>query len=159
MKQLLELLENNARLSNSELAVMLGITENEVERMIAEYRQSGVISGYRTVIDWEKVDDSYITAQIQLKVTPSEGEGFEETARRIMQFDEVKSVYLMSGSYDIAVTVAGKSFKDVAMFVAERLSPMESITSTATCFVLRKYKEEGIPVCFKEIDERGITSL
>lgn len=159
MKQLLELLENNARLTNEQLAVMLGISENEVEAMIQKYRNDGVISGYRTVIDWDKIDDSHITAQIQLKVTPTEGEGFEETARRVMQFDEVKSVYLMSGGYDIAVTVSGKSFKDVALFVAERLSPMECVTSTATCFVLRKYKEEGIPVCFKETDERGLTSL
>lgn len=123
MDKLLELLENNARLSNEALAVMLGTTEKEVEAQIAKYQADGIISGFHAVINRDKIDSNYITAQIQLTVTPTKGEGFEETARRIMQFDEVKSVYLMSGAYDIAVTVSGKSFKDVAMFVAEASFP------------------------------------
>lgn len=159
MDQLLTLLEQNARLSNAELAVMLGRTEAQVAQAIEDYQAQGIIRGYQAMVDWEQVDRSRITAYIELNVTPQQGEGFEEIAKRIMQFEEVQTVYLMSGSYDLQVVVEGKSFKDVALFVAERLSPLESVTSTSTSFVLRKYKERGVIVCDEERDERGLTSL
>lgn len=159
MDQLLTLLEQNARLSNAELAVMLGRTEEQVAQQIEDYQARGIIRGFQAMVDWEQVDRSQITAYIELNVTPKQGEGFEEIAKRIMQFEEVQTVYLMSGSYDLQVVVQGKSFKDVALFVAERLSPLESVTSTSTSFVLRKYKDRGVIVCDEERDERGLTSL
>lgn len=159
MDQLLTLLEQNARLSNAELAVMLGRTEEQIAQQIEDYQARGIIRGFQAVVDWEQVDRSQITAYIELNVTPKQGEGFEEIAKRIMQFEEVQTVYLMSGSYDLQVVVQGKSFKDVALFVAERLSPLESVTSTSTSFVLRKYKDRGVIVCDEERDERGLTSL
>ena len=159
MDQLLTLLEQNARLSNAELAVMLGRTEEQIAQQIEDYQARGIIRGFQAMVDWEHVDRSQITAYIELNVTPKQGEGFEEIAKRIMQFEEVQTVYLMSGSYDLQVVVQGKSFKDVALFVAERLSPLESVTSTSTSFVLRKYKDRGVIVCDEERDERGLTSL
>ena len=159
MDQLLTLLEQNARLSNAELAVMLGRTEEQIAQQIEDYQARGIIRGFQAMVDWEQVDRSQITAYIELNVTPKQGEGFEEIAKRIMQFEEVQTVYLMSGSYDLQVVVQGKSFKDVALFVAERLSPLESVTSTSTSFVLRKYKDRGVIVCDEERDERGLTSL
>lgn len=159
MDQLLTLLEQNARLSNAELAVMLGRTDEQIAQQIEDYQARGIIRGFQAMVDWEQVDRSQITAYIELNVTPKQGEGFEEIAKRIMQFEEVQTVYLMSGSYDLQVVVQGKSFKDVALFVAERLSPLESVTSTSTSFVLRKYKDRGVIVCDEERDERGLTSL
>lgn len=159
MDQLLTLLEQNARLSNAELAVMLGRTEEQIAQQIEDYQARGIIRGFQAMVDWEQVDRSQIIAYIELNVTPKQGEGFEEIAKRIMQFEEVQTVYLMSGSYDLQVVVQGKSFKDVALFVAERLSPLESVTSTSTSFVLRKYKDRGVIVCDEERDERGLTSL
>lgn len=159
MDKLIHLLENNARLSNADLAVMLGTTEEEVEKQIAEYENGGVIRGYKTLINWDKVDKEHVTALIEIKVTPTRGHGFEEIAERISQLDEVESLYLMSGAYDFAVMITGKTFQDVAMFVSKRLSPMDSVLSTATHFVLRRYKELGIELMPSSGDDRGIMSL
>lgn len=144
MDQLLTLLNENARLSNAQLAVMLGRTEQEIADQIAEYEKTGVIRGYKTLVNWEKVDKNKAIALIELKVTPKRDRGFDEIAGRIMQFEEVESVYLMSGGYDLAVRVHGKSMQDIAMFVMRRLSTLDSVLSTATHFILTRYKENGV---------------
>ena len=143
MDRLLNLLEENARYTNEQLAVMLGRTEEDVAAAIEAYEKSGVIRGYKALVDWDKTGEDKIFARIEIKVTPKKDFGFEEIARTIMEFEEVQSVYLMSGGYDLALTVSGRNFKEVALFVAHRLSPLDSVNSTATHFVLKKYKERG----------------
>ena len=143
MYDLLRLLEENARYTNAELAAMLDESEEDVRAEIAKYTASGVIKSYTTIIDWDKTDRDYVQARIELKVTPQKGHGFDELASQIAQFEEVQSLYLMSGGYDLALTVNGKNFKDIASFVAFRLAPLDSVQSTATHFVLRKYKDKG----------------
>ena len=144
MDQLLSLLSENARLSAAQLAVMLNTTEQEIADRIAEYEKNGIIRGYRTLVNWEKVDKNKATALIELKVSPKRDRGFDEIAGRIMQFEEVESVYLMSGGYDLAVRVHGTSMQDIAMFVMRRLSTLDSVLSTATHFILTRYKESGV---------------
>lgn len=154
MDKLLTLLNEDARYTTSQLAVMLGKTEEEIEAQIKKYEKEGVIKGYKAVIDWEKVKVDRLTALIELKVSPKKNFGFDEIAETIMRFDEVESVYLMSGAYDLAVIVTGKSFQDIAMFVAKRLSPLESVLSTATHFVLSRYKQDGIAFRNEPVDDR-----
>ena len=154
MDQLLALLSDDARLSNAELAAALSISEEEAAARVAQYEKEGVIRGYKTIVDWEKTDRDYVSARIELKVVPKKGMGFEEIAEIIARFDEVESVYLMSGGCDIALNVSGRSFKDIAMFVAHRVSTLESVQSTSTSFVLRTYKEMGVLVDAEEKDER-----
>ncbi len=158
MDMLLTLLDKNARLTLSQLAAAVGESEDTVAARIEGYERAGVIRGYKTIIDWDKTDRDHITARIELKVTPKRNMGFEEIAGIIAQFEEVETVYLMSGGYDLALTVAGKTFKDVALFVAHKLSTLESVQSTATSFVLRKYKERGI-IVHENMDEREVTTL
>lgn len=155
MYEVLKLLEENARYSDERLAAMLGCSEQEVRSRIKEYEKQGVIRGYKAIIDWERTERDYVTARIELKVTPKKNKGFEEIAEQIAQYDEVQSLYLMSGGYDIAMTVVGKTFKDIANFVAYRVAPMDSVLSTATHFVLRKYKEKGA-VLLEQKDERRV---
>ena len=143
MYDLLMLLEENARYTNAELAAMLNKTETEVRSEIDKYKADGVIKSYTTIIDWDKTERNYVQARIELKVTPKKDHGFDELALQIAQFDEVQSLYLMSGGYDLALTVNGKSFKDIASFVAFRIAPLDAVQSTATHFVLRKYKDKG----------------
>lgn len=159
MDKLLSLIEENARLTDDQLAAMLNRSVDDVQKDIREYEKSGVIKGYKALIDWEKADKDIITAFIEVKVTPQRDSGFEQVAERIMQFEEVDSVYLMSGGFDLAVTVTGKSFKEVALFVAERLSPLDNVLSTATHFLLRKYKDKGVLFGAEKPDERGRLSL
>ena len=154
MDQLIQILANNARLSAEQLAAMTGSTPAQVAARIDALQAEGVIRGYKAVVDWEKTDRDFCTARIELKVTPKSGMGFEEVAGIIAQFDEVESVELMSGGYDLGLTVTGKSLQDVAMFVAQRLAPLDSVVSTATHFVLRSYKQGGIMTCGQEQDER-----
>lgn len=156
MDKLLKLLDSDARLTNAQLAVMLGCPEEQVAAQIAEWERSGVIRGYKAVIDWEKTDRAYVTALIELRVSPKPDSGFESIAETVMRFDEVESVYLMSGGYDLAVTVNGRTFREVAMFVAKRLSPLDSVLSTATHFVLRRYKDSGVMFLGEPKDERGV---
>ena len=144
MDRLLSLLSENARLSCAQLAVMLGKTEKEVAEAIAAYEKEGVLRGYGAIINWEKADANRASALIELRVTPKRDKGFDEIADRIMQFEEVESVYLMSGGFDLAVRVNGKSMQDVAMFVAKRLSTLDSVLSTSTHFILTRYKDGGI---------------
>jgi len=156
MDKLLALLDKNARLSNAQLASMLGCTEKDVETQLAELENSGVIRGYKPVIDWDKTDREYVTAIIELHVTPKKDTGFDGIAETIMKFREVESISLMSGGYDFSITVNARTFKDVAMFVAKRLSPLDSVVSTATHFVLRRYKQNNVIFLEDEKDERGV---
>ena len=154
---LLSLLNENARLTNAQLAVMLGKTEEEVEKEIADYQQKGIIKGYKALINWEKVHQHKTTALIELKVQPKKESGFDEIAKKIMQFSKVESVYLMSGGFDLAVMVHGDSIQDIAMFVAKRLSPLDSVLSTATHFILTRYKEGDVILTSpKEEDRRNL---
>ena len=154
---LLSLLNENARLTNAQLAVMLGKTEEEVEKEIADYQQKGIIKGYKALINWEKVDHHKTTALIELKVQPKKESGFDEIAKKIMQFSKVEIVYLISGGFDLAVMVHGDSIQDIAMFVAKRLSPLDSVLSTATHFILTRYKEgDVILTSTKEEDRRNL---
>ena len=157
--KLLKLLAKDSRTSTETLAVMLGMTQDEVRAEIAEMERAGLIRGYKAVIDWDKLDSAYVSAIIELKVTPKAGFGFEEVASKIMQYPEVESVYLMSGVYDLNVVVKGKTFQQVAQFVAKELSTIESVTSTATHFVLRRYKELDVALLGAGKDERGSYSL
>ena len=156
MDNLLRIFSENARLSCEQLAAMTGEAPQAVAARIEELEAQGIIKGYRAVVDWDKTDRDLCIARIEIKVTPKSGMGFDEIANTIAQFDEVEEVTLMSGSYDLALTVTGKSFKEVAMFVSRRLAPLESVQSTATHFVLRKYKEAGILTAQQEKDEREV---
>jgi DNA-binding Lrp family transcriptional regulator len=152
---LLKLLSKNARTKNEDLAAMTGRSEAEVEKEIKKMEADGLIRGYKAVVDWERMDSAYVSAIIELKVTPKAGLGFEEVARRVMRYPEVESVYLMSGVYDLNVVVKGKTFQEVAQFVAKELATLESVTSTATHFVLRRYKELDVELLGSGRDERG----
>ena len=152
--RILESLDQNARLTAKDLAVMLGEDEAKVAAEIKRLEEELVICGYPTLIDWDKTDKHQVTAMIEVKVTPQRGKGFDEIAERIYQFDEVEAVYLMSGGFDLTVMLRGSSLKSVAEFVSGKLAPMESVLSTATHFVLKKYKEHGIPLVTKQEDER-----
>jgi DNA-binding Lrp family transcriptional regulator len=155
MDKLLELLSENAKLTAEQLAVMLNLTTQQVSEKIEQYEKDGIIIGYKTLINWEKVDKSKAIALIGLRVTPKQDNGFDEIAGRIMQFDEVESVYLMSGGYDLTVKVCGKSMQDIAAFVMRRLAPLDSVLSTATHFILTRYKDGGVILNKdKEQDER-----
>ncbi|MGI6577073.1 MAG: Lrp/AsnC family transcriptional regulator [Eubacteriales bacterium] len=144
MMSLLKLLEKNCRLTNSQLATMLGISEDEVAEKIRELEKNNVVLGYRAIIDWEQTKEDSVTALIEVKVTPQRDLGFERVAERIFQYEEVESLYLMSGGFDLSVTITGKSMKEVALFVATKLAPIEGVSGTSTHFVLRKYKDHGV---------------
>ncbi|MFA9380291.1 MAG: Lrp/AsnC family transcriptional regulator [Acetanaerobacterium sp.] len=159
MDKLLKILDKNARLTNEQIAVMLGSSAKEIAAAIAEYEADGVIRGYKALIDWERAGRDLVTALIELRVTPKRDLGFEEIAKKVMLFDDVESVFLMSGGYDLAVLVSGRTFQDIALFVAHRLAPMDSVLSTTTHFVLRRYKDDGFVFCDEDKDERGNASL
>ena len=155
MKKLLKLLEKDAKITAAELAIMCEKEEGDIKRMIDEYENGGIILGYTTVIDWDKTDTEYVNALIELKVTPRVGSGYDEIAERIYSYPEVESVYLMSGGFDLAVMLRGKTMREVAIFVAAKLATIEAVTSTATHFVLRKYKDHNVIFGGAPIDERG----
>ena len=157
--KLLKLMEKDAHTSVADMATMLGMTEEAVLADIAEMEQAGIIRGYKTVVDWERLDEAFVSAIIELKVTPKAGLGFEDVAAKVMKYPEVESVYLMSGVYDLNVVVKGKTFHEVAKFVAKELSTIESVTSTATHFVLRRYKEMDVELLGDSEDERGSYSF
>lgn len=158
MEDLLHLLKQNARLSDEQLAVMLGKTTEEVTKQIEEYEKSGVIKGYSVILNDELADKDSVTAFIELRVTPKMDYGFDDLARTVMMYDEVDSVALISGAYDLAVTVSGKSLKTIALFVSQKLSTIDGVLSTATHFVLKRYKEKGIFIEEDTVDERGFVS-
>ncbi len=157
MEDLLKILEKNARISIEDIAVMTQQTPQEIAKAIDMLTQKKVINGYRTLIDWEKADINYVQAIIELKVTPRRDCGFDEIANVITEFDEVDSVLLMSGGYDLSLVVKGKSFQDIALFVARRLSLLDGVLSTATHFVLRTYKKDGAMYENELEDEREST--
>ncbi|MDE7122621.1 MAG: Lrp/AsnC family transcriptional regulator [Oscillospiraceae bacterium] len=156
MNELLHLLKTNARLSNAELAGMLGRTEQEVVEQIHVLESKGIIRGYTAIVNEELTRSTEVEALIEIRVTPKRDCGFDDIAKTIMMYDEVESVSLMSGGYDLALTVKGESLKDVAMFVSQRLSAMEGVLATATHFVLKRYKEKGIFIEDEEFDERSL---
>ena len=156
MEQLLELLQEQATLTPAQLASMLGEQEEDVVKAIKKYEKEGIIKGYHAAINWERTEVPRATALIELRVTPKRDLGFEGIAETVMRFEEVESVYLMSGGYDLSVVVNGRTFQEVAMFVAKRLSTLDSVISTATHFVLRRYKEKGVMFLGLEKDERGV---
>ena len=155
MDTLLKILEDDATLTPAQLAVMLNKEEGDIKQLIEKYEADGVILGYKTIIDWDKTDREYVTAMIEVKMTPQRDRGFDRVAEKIYAYPEVQSLYLMSGSYDLCVQIEGKTMKEVAYFVAQKLATIEEVVSTATHFVLRKYKDKGVVYGVEEIDERG----
>lgn len=158
MDSLLELLKQNARLSNHELAIMLGKTEAEVAAAIEDFEKKGIIKGYSAIINEELACKDTVTAFIELKVTPQAEHGYDDLAKTVMQYEGVEGVFLMSGAYDLAVTVQGTSLREIALFVSQRLAALDGVLSTATHFVLQRYKDKGIVLYGDEIDERGFVS-
>ena len=144
MKKLLQLLEDDCTLTHAQLASMSGLTEAEVAAAIQTYEEERIILGYKAIVDWDRTDRESVTALIEVNVTPQRGEGFDRVAQRIYQYDEVESVYLMSGSFDLTVIISGRTLKEVALFVGVKLSPLEDVTVTATHFILKKYKEKHL---------------
>ena len=156
MDQILKTLEDNATLTPEQLAVMLDKEVGEIRDIIKKYEADGVIVGYKTLIDWDKTDREYVTAMIEVKMTPQRDRGFDRIAEKIYNYPEVQSVYLMSGGFDLCLLIEGRTMKEVAYFVAQKLAPIESIISTSTHFVLRKYKDKGVVYGGDpETDERG----
>ncbi|MBO5845759.1 MAG: Lrp/AsnC family transcriptional regulator [Clostridia bacterium] len=153
--KILKLLDNDARLTEKQLAIMLDTDEASVRAEIEALEQSGTILGYKTIIDWEKTDRESVSAMIEVKLTPQRDRGFDRVAEKIYNYPEVQAVYLMSGAYDLSVLIEGKTMKEVAYFVSQKLSTIDSVTSTATHFVLHKYKDKGVLYDAPEIDERG----
>ena len=160
MEEILNILDKEkGNVSRAKIAQMLGMEEKEVADKIEKMEKENVIVGYKTIVNWDKTDKDVVVALIELSITPQRGEGFDKVAERIYKYPQVKSLYLMSGAYDLAVTIEGKSMKEVALFVAQKLAPMDSIISTATHFVLKKYKEEGIVFEDDEKDTRQVITL
>ncbi len=153
--EVLKLLARNARYTHEEIAVMLDITEEEVNKIVKELEKDGLIKGYKAIVDWEKTDGAYVSAIIEINVVPKAGLGFEEVAEKIMKYPQVESVYLMSGVYDLNVVVKGKTLQEIAWFVAKELSTIDSVTSTTTHFVLRRYKEMDVELVSGNDDGRG----
>lgn len=151
MKTLLQLLEDDCTLTHAQLASMADMPEAEVAAAIAKYEESKIILGYKAIVDWDRTDRESVTALIEVKVTPQRGEGFDRVAKRIYQYDEVESVYLMSGAFDLTVIISGRSLKEVAHFVGEKLAPLEDVTGTATHFILKKYKEKHLIFSEQEV--------
>lgn len=160
MNDILEILEQSgSKITSAQIAHMLGKTEQEVSDIIKGLEKEHIIVGYKTMINWEKTDRELVTALIELKITPQRGEGFDKVAERIYKYPQVKSLYLMSGAYDLAVTIEGNSMKEVALFVAQKLAPMDAVLSTATHFVLKKYKDDGLEFYKNEKDTRQVITL
>ena len=158
-RKILKLLEANARMDNADIATVTDISEKEVGERILALEKAGIICAYKSVIDWERVDTDSVSAIIELKVTPKAGFGFEEVAARVAKYPEVESVYLMSGAYDLSVVVKGRTFHEVSNFVSRELAMIDSVTSTGTQFVMRRYKEYKIELIGDEEDGRSKISL
>ncbi len=156
MEKLLKLLRNNARLTNAELAVMLDKSEAQIAADIEKLEKDGVITGYTAIIDETVYDPASITAMIELKVTPQSQSGYDDIARSIASYEQVDSVRLMSGAYDILVSVTGSNIREISRFVAENLAAIDAVQSTTTHFLLRSYKVNGIVTDPEDTDERGL---
>lgn len=157
-KQILSMLEKNSRLDLKEASILLGIPETDIANEVAQMEKEKIICGYHTLINWDKTGEEKVTALIEVKVTPQRGLGFDKIAERIYRFSEVSSVYLMSGGFDFTVIIEEKTMREVAQFVSDKLAPLEAVQSTATHFVLKKYKEHG--TIFEETvrDERMLVT-
>jgi DNA-binding Lrp family transcriptional regulator len=154
MDEILEILEKDGRRSTAEIAAMIDLSEAEAAAAIAGYEADGVITGYAALVNWEKTDSERVTALIEVKVTPQRDRGFDQVAERIYGFPEVKACYLMSGGFDLTVVIEGRSMKEVALFVAEKLATIDSVNSTATHFILKKYKDKGVVFGSRPEDDR-----
>ena len=154
MEEILEILEKNSRYTDEQIAVMTGKTVEEVRSIIRNYEEENIIAGYTTLVNWENTGSETVTALIEVKITPQRGEGFDKVAERIYKFSEVKACYLMSGGFDLTVIIEGKTMKEVALFVSEKLAVQEYVLSTATHFVLKKYKDHGTIFKEKKVDDR-----
>jgi len=159
MEELLHILEKNARLPVEDIAAMMDKSAAEVAAMIDLARAQGLIKGFKTLVDWEKAGVNRVEAVIEMNVSPKKSRGFEEIAATIASFEEVESVMLMSGGFDLQLIIKGQTFQEIALFVAKRLAPLDDVLSTATHFVLRTYKKEGKLYLGEEIDERECTVL
>lgn len=157
-REILNLLETDARLTPLQLSVMLGKDVEEIKREIAALERDGTILGYKTIVDWDKTDCESVSAMIEVKLTPQRDCGFDRVAEKIYNYPEVQSVYLMSGGYDLSVLIEGKTMKEVALFVSQKLATIDEVVATATHFVLHKYKDKGVLYSKPEIDERGTYS-
>ncbi len=155
MDNMLKILEDNANLTPEQLAVMCNKEVGDIKKFIEQNEKDGVILGYKTMIDWDKTDREYVTALIEVKITPQRDRGFDRVAEIIYNYPEVQSLYLMSGAYDLCVLIEGKTMREVAYFVAQKLATIDDVISTATHFVLRKYKDKGVTYGIVEVDERG----
>ncbi len=158
MRELLEVLEKNSRVSVGELASMLQKSEYEIEKEIARLEREKIILSYGALINWERYGEDTVTAVIEINLTPQREVGFDAIAERIYRFDEVRTVYLMSGNFDLLVIIEGKSLKDVANFVATRLSTIEGVTQTRSHFLLKPYKKDGVIINDEEKDRRLVVS-
>ena len=157
-EELLAIIEKNSRIDLKELAVLLGVPEVEVVNELERMEKEGIICGYHTLIDWEKASIDKVTALIEVRVTPQRGQGFDSIAERIYKYPEVQSVYLISGGFDLMVILEGKTLREVSTFVSDKLSTMESVLSTATHFILKKYKDHGTILAQKEKTERMLVT-
>ena len=153
-EKILHVIEKNSHIDMKELAIILGCEEIDIANEIAKMEEEGVICGYHTLIDWEKTSLDKVSALIEVRVTPQRGQGFDNIAERIYKYPEVDAVYLISGGYDLLVSLEGKSLKEISSFVSDKLSTLDSVLSTATHFVLKKYKDHGTVLSKKEEDER-----
>ncbi len=157
--EILQILERDSRLTPAQLATMLGTTEEAVAAAIKELEDDKVILGYRTLVNWERTDRDNIAAIITISITPQRGDGYDKVAERIYKYPQVKAVSLMSGSFDLLVSVEGKSLQEVAMFVSEKLAPMDGVISTNTHFTLKTYKKENVIFTGIEQDDREVITL
>lgn len=155
MNKLLKLLEDDCTLTTEQLASMARLSEDEVKALIHEYEENRTIIGYQAVVDWDKTQRETVTALIEVCVTPQRGDGFDKVAERIYQYEEVESCFLMSGKYDMCVIISGRTLKEVATFVSQKLATIDEVTSTATHFILKKYKEKHLVFKTPEEQERG----
>ncbi|MBR1771590.1 MAG: Lrp/AsnC family transcriptional regulator [Lachnospiraceae bacterium] len=153
-EELLAIIEKNSRIDLKELAVILGVEEIDVVNELQKLEEEGVICGYHTLINWEKTSLDKVTALIEVRVTPQRGQGFDHMAERIYKYPEVRSVYLISGGFDLMVILEGKTLREVSSFVSDKLAPLEQVLSTATHFILKKYKDHGTIFAQKSEDER-----
>ena len=157
-EKILTFIEKNSRVDLKELAIMLGVDEAAVANEMAAMEEERIICGYHTLIDWEKTSIEKVNALIEVRVTPQRGRGFDSIAERLYNYAEVNAVYLISGGYDLLVTLEGKTLREVAQFVSDKLSPLESVLSTKTNFILKKYKDHGTVIAKPREDERMLVS-
>ncbi|MDD6994906.1 MAG: Lrp/AsnC family transcriptional regulator [Candidatus Borkfalkiaceae bacterium] len=155
MDKILSLLENDAKLTPEQLAAMLSKEVGEIRDIVENYEKEGVILGYKSIIDWDKTDREFVNALIEVKVVPQKDKGFDYIAKKIYNYPEVQSLYLMSGGFDFAIMLEGKTMKEVAFFVAQKLATIDGISATATHFVLKKYKDKGVIYKSDEGDPRN----